>query len=41
MTKKENYIVPEIEVIEVDIEKGFAQSGGIDGQWFGDETDWN
>ena len=28
MTKKENYIVPEIEVIEVEIEKGFALSDG-------------
>ena len=26
--KKENYIAPEVEVIEVEIEKGFAASGG-------------
>ena len=36
MSKKENYIAPEVEVIEVEIEKGFAQSGGeYDGFWNG------
>ena len=39
--EKLNYIAPEIEILEIAIERGFAQSGGIDGQWFGDETDWN
>lgn len=28
MSMKMNYTAPEIEVIEVEIEKGFAQSGG-------------
>lgn len=28
MSKKENYIAPEVEIIEVEIEKGFALSGG-------------
>lgn len=27
---KMNYVVPEIEVIEVQVEAGFAQSGGTD-----------
>lgn len=36
-----NYVAPELEILEVAVEQGFAQSGGIDGQWFGEETDWN
>lgn len=27
MTQKEEYIAPDIQVIEVNVEKGFAQSG--------------
>ncbi|MDD3281238.1 MAG: hypothetical protein PHC83_06680 [Bacteroidales bacterium] len=33
MTQKEEYIAPDIQVIEVNVEKGFAQSGS------GDRTD--
>ncbi len=39
--EKLNYIAPEIEILEIAIERGFAQTGGIDSQWFSDETDWN
>ena len=34
--KKENYTTPEVEVLEVAIEKGFAQTGihdEFDGEW--------
>ena len=37
MTK--NYEAPRIEVIEVEVEKGFAASGGIDP--YNDGTDWS
>ena len=29
MEKKMNYIPPEVEVLEVVVEQGFAQSGGL------------
>lgn len=32
---KKNYETPEIEVIEVNVEKGFAQSGDLDNPGFG------
>ena len=37
MEKKMNYIAPEVEVLEVAVEQGFAVSGGEYPQW-GDET---
>ena len=36
MEKKMNYIAPEVEVLEVVVEQGFAVSGGEYPQW-GDE----
>ncbi len=36
MEKKMNYIAPEVEVLEVAVEQGFAQSGDGYPQW-GDE----
>ena len=36
-----NYVAPELEILDVAVEPGFAQSGGVDGQWFGEESDWN
>ena len=33
--KNKNYISPEIEVIEVQIEQGFASSGNLDNPGFG------
>ena len=35
-----DYEAPQVEVIEVEVEKGFAASGGVNGQWFGNEQDW-
>lgn len=35
MERKTCYVAPEIEVIEVAIEKGFAQSEPIDGMGYG------
>ena len=35
MEKKTCYVAPEIEIIEVAIEKGFAQSEPIDGMGYG------
>jgi hypothetical protein len=32
-----NYEAPQVEVIEVEVEKGFA----ISGQWFDNEQDWD
>lgn len=32
-----NYEAPQVEVIEVEVEKGFA----ISGQWFSNEQDWD
>ena len=40
MEKKMNYIAPEVEVLEVAVEQGFAQSGGPDFIPFGPEQDW-
>ncbi len=31
------YEAPQVEVVEVEVEKGFAVSA----QWFGDEQDWD
>lgn len=39
MNKKENYIVPEIEIIEVAVEQGFAQSTGDGGGYDGFGTE--
>lgn len=38
--KKQNYIAPEIEVLEIKLEKGFAQSGGLEDPTLFPETDW-
>ena len=42
--EKKIYLAPEIEVLEVTIEQGFAQSGGPNGAPyftpFGNEQDW-
>lgn len=41
MEKKMNYIAPEVEVLEVVVEQGFAQSGGPQyNNPFGDEVPW-
>ena len=38
--EKKNYLAPEVEVIEVAVEQGFAVSGGPDFIPFGPEQDW-
>ncbi len=42
--EKKNYLAPEIEVLEVAVEQGFAQSGVPNGapgfSPFGDEQNW-
>ena len=39
MEKKEMYVAPEVEILEVSVEKGFAASpGGGQGE---DITEWN
>ena len=38
--KKLNYITPEIEMIEVEIEKGFANSPSLEDPEDGGTTDW-
>lgn len=41
MEKKMNYIAPEVEVLEVAVEQGFAQSGvPVLNNPFGDEEIW-
>ena len=41
MEKEQNYVAPEVEVLEVKIEAGFAQSGGSYPNPFGgDEIPW-
>ena len=41
MEKKINYIAPEVEVLEVVVEQGFAQSGGpIDDKPYGNPHQW-
>lgn len=41
MEKKINYIAPEVEVLEVVVEQGFAQSGGgIDDMPYGNPHQW-
>ena len=41
MEKKMNYIAPEVEVLEVVVEQGFAQSGGtIDDMPYGNPHQW-
>ena len=40
MEKKEMYVAPEVEVLEVAVEKGFAATGGgIEGPNLGDDSD--
>ena len=34
------YTTPEVEVVEIKLEKGFAQSGGLEDPTLFDETDW-
>ena len=36
-----NYEAPLVEVVEVEVEKGFATSGNLKFTPFGDEQDWN
>ena len=36
-----SYEAPQVEVIEVEVEKGFATSGNPIFTPFGDEQDWN
>lgn len=39
MENKETYLAPEVEVFEVAVEQGFAQSGGpIDDMGYGDNN---
>ena len=42
--EKKRYLAPEVEVFEVEVEQGFAQSGESNGNPyfmpFGDEQDW-
>ena len=38
--EKMNYLAPEIEVFEVDVVQGFAQSGVPNFTPFGPEQDW-
>jgi len=41
MENKMNYIAPEVEVLEVVVEQGFAQSGGpIDDMPYGNPHQW-
>ena len=41
MEKEQNYVAPEVEVLEVQIEAGFAQSGGeYPNPFGGDEIPW-
>lgn len=41
MENKMNYIAPEVEVFEVVVEQGFAQSGGpIDDMPYGNPHQW-
>lgn len=37
MGNKQNYVAPEIEVLEVQVEAGFATSGGEYPTWPGEE----
>ena len=37
MENKLNYVAPEVEVLEVQVEAGFALSGGDYPKWPGDE----
>ena len=39
MEKKEMYVAPEVEVLEIAVEKGFAATGGFEGPNLGDDTD--
>lgn len=39
--EKKNYLAPEIEVIEVEVEHGFAASGDPQFAPFGPEQPWN
>ena len=36
---KNNYEAPRVEVVEVEVEKGYAAS--VNSQWFGNEQDWD
>ncbi len=38
--EKKNYLAPEVEVLEVAVEQGFAQSGVPQYTPFGPEQDW-
>ena len=38
--EKQNYIAPEIEIIEVAIEKGFAASDPMEGVFRDETADW-
>ena len=38
--EKKNYVTPEVEVIDVAVEQGFALSGGPKFGGFGSEEDW-
>lgn len=38
--EKKNYLAPEVDVIEVAVEQGFAASGDPDFIPFGPEQDW-
>ncbi len=38
--EKQNYIAPEVEVLEVKVEKGFAQTGDTEDPIWGSEGQW-
>jgi hypothetical protein len=38
--EKKNYVAPEVEVLEIAVEQGFAQSGEPKFGGFGPEQDW-
>ena len=41
MEKNVWYVTPEVEVIEVEVEKGFAASDQVKFSAFGQEENWN
>ena len=38
--EKQIYIAPDLEVVEIKLEKGFAQSGGLEDPTLFPGTDW-